>query len=261
MRHDFHYISKHDPEVKKVYNDILNMLDEVQDLLSNKFTFRFDVVGSYKRNMITYDSKSNIGYDFDFNIEVNDDSNKYSPKKLKNMLQNAIGKVCIKYGYDYPEDSTRVLTIKKKDRKKSSILHSCDFAIVNNYIDDEEYECQEYIHYDKAHRNYTWCEQSDGYYMLSDKIDWIKGNNLWNAVRDLYIEKKNKNDDPNMHSRTILAITVHEICQRYGFYENEKIQQSESYPFGKGIKIPLYGNSPVRVLGLPRQNDIFISLF
>lgn len=216
MQHDFHYISKRDPEVKKAYNDILNILNEVQDLLRGKFTFRFDVVGSYKTNMITCDVKSNVGFDFDFNIEVNDDDNKYSPKELKNMLQNAIGKVCIKYGYDFPEDSTRVLTIKKKNRKKSCIIHSCDFAIVNNYIDDEGYEGQEYIRYDKAHNNYTWCEQSKGY-MLEDKINWIKRNNLWSTMKDLYIEKKNQNNNPNMHSRTILAIAVNDICTGAGF--------------------------------------------
>lgn len=220
MQHDFHFISKKDPKVKKAYNDILNILKEAQDLVGKKFTFRFDVVGSYKRNMITYDSKSNVGYDFDFNIEVNDGNGRYKPKQLKNMLQNAIDTVCVKYGYDHPEDSTRVLTIKMKNRKKSCILHSCDFAIVNNYIDDDGYEGQEYIHNDK-HGNYTWCEQSEGYYMLPDKIDWIKENDLWDDMRDLYIEKKNKNNDPNVHSRTIFAITVHEVCQRFGFYEDE----------------------------------------
>lgn len=220
MQHDFYFISKNNPEVKRAYKDILNMLKEVQDLVRKKFLFRFDVVGSYKRNMITYDAKSNVGYDFDFNIEVNDGDDRYTPKQLKDILRNAIGKVCVKYGYDFPEDSTRVLTIKMKDRKNASILHSCDFAIVNNYIDDEGYEGQEYIHYAKSHGNYTWCEQPDGYYMLPDKIDWIKENDLWESMRDLYIEKKNKNDNPNMHSRTIFAITVHEICQKYGFYEN-----------------------------------------
>lgn len=221
MQHDFHFISKNDPKVKKAYKDIQDMLKEAQDLVRKKFTFRFDVVGSYKRNMITYDAKSNVGYDFDFNIEVNDDNGKYTSKQLKNMLQNAIGAVCVKYGYDYPEDSTRVLTIKMKNREKSCIIHSCDFAIVNNYIDDDGYEGQQYIHYDKAHGNYTWCEQSEGYYMLPDKIDWIKGNGLWKAMRELYIEKKNRNDNPNVHSRTIFAITVHEICQRFGFYDDE----------------------------------------
>jgi hypothetical protein len=222
MQHDFHYISKHDPKVREAYKDIQAILREAQDLLRPKFTFRFDVVGSYKRNMITYDSKSNVGYDFDFNIEVNDDDETYKPKQLKNMLQKAIGAVCVKYGYDYPEDSTRVLTIKMKNRRESRILHSCDFAIVNNYT-DEGYECQEYIHFDKQHGNYTWCEQPDGYYMLPEKIDWIKENGLWDVeMRDLYIGKKNKNDNPDIHSRAIFAMTVHEICQKRGFYEDEK---------------------------------------
>lgn len=220
MQHDFHYISKKDPKVKNAYNDIQNILMETQDLLREKFTFRFDVVGSYKRDMITFDAKSNVGYDFDFNIEVNDD-NKYKPRELKHMLQKAIGSVCVRYGYDFPEDSTRVLTIKKKNRKKSCIIHSCDFAIVNNYIDDDGDERQEYIHFNKTHGNYAWCEQPKGYYMLTDKINWIKENALWNDMRKLYISKKNKNSNRNVHSRSLFAIAVHEICQKFGFYEEE----------------------------------------
>lgn len=138
------------------------------------------------------------------------------------MLQKAISTVCVKYGYDYPEDSTRVLTIKMKNRRESRILHSCDFAIVKNYIDNEGYECQEYIHFDKPHRNYTWCGQPDGYYMLPEKIDWIKENGLWDVkMRDLYIEKKNKNNNQDVHSRAVFAMAVHEICQKFGFYEDE----------------------------------------
>lgn len=217
MQHDFHYISKEDPKVVKAYDDILNILKEVQDLVREEFTFRFDVVGSYKSNMITYDAKSNVGYDFDIDIEV-DDSSKYPPKKLKDMLRNAIGDACTKYGYDYPENSTRVLTIKMKNREKSCIIHSCDFAIVNNCIGDEGHKGRKYIHYDKVHEKYTWCKQPKGYYRLPDKVDWIKENGLWDALRDLYIEKKNKNDNSNVHSRSIFAVTVHEICQKNGFY-------------------------------------------
>lgn len=65
-------------------------------------------------------------------------------------------------------------------------------------------------------------EQPDEYYMLPDKVDWIKENGLWDALRDLYIEKKNWNDDPNVHSRSIFSMTVHEICQKYGFSEKEQ---------------------------------------
>lgn len=260
MQHDFHYIPKHDFEIKKAYTDIQNILMNVQDLLRKEFTFRFDVVGSYQRNMITYDTKSNVGYDFDFNIEINKYNDECSPKKLKNMLQKAMGNACTKYGYDYPEDSTRVLTIKMKDRKKSRILHSCDFAIVNNYIDDEGYECQEYIHHNKSQKNYIWCEQSGGYYMLQDKIDWIKKNRLWNEVRNLYIKKKNINNDPNVHSRSIFAMTVNEICQKHGFNKNENMQQLKSCLLTESRSVPLFSNAPVKILGLPRQNDTFISL-
>lgn len=57
--------------------------------------------------------------------------------------------------------------------------------------------------------------------MLPDKIDWINENDLQDDMRKLYIDKKNKNNDPNVHSRTVFAITVHEICQKSGFYEDE----------------------------------------
>ena len=52
---------------------------------------------------------------------------------------------------------------------------------------------------------------------------WIKENGLWDEeMKKLYIDKKNKNDNPDMHSRAIFAMTIHEICQKIGFYEEEK---------------------------------------
>lgn len=219
MKHKFCYISKKDPKVKTAYNDILAILKATQNILKPKFTFRFDMIGSYKRNMITYDRKSNKGFDFDFDIEVNDDNNTYTAKEIKNMLQNTIGAVCVKYGYKHPEDSTRVLTIKMIEN--SRIIHSCDFAIVKNYIDEDGYERQQYIHFNKKTGSYSWCEQPNGYYMLPEKVEWIKEQGLWTDTRNLYCDKKNKNNDSHVHSRSIFAMTVHEICQKSGFFDNE----------------------------------------
>ena len=39
--------------------------------------------------MITYDPKTNTGFDFDKNIEVNDSNEDYSPKELKHLLMNS----------------------------------------------------------------------------------------------------------------------------------------------------------------------------
>lgn len=219
MKHNFCYISKRNQDVKKAYLNLLDLIHEVQDLVRDYFTFQYTPVGSYQRNMITYDSKSNVGYDFDFNIEVNVDDESYSAKDIKNILQRAFNEVVRQYGYDYPEDSTRVLTIKKKDKKNSKIVHSCDFAIVHNYVDNG-YDCQQYIHFNKNQNTYSWCMQKSGFYMLPEKVEWIKENNLWNEMKQLYLQKKNLNEDEHVHSRSLFASAVHQICQQNGFFND-----------------------------------------
>ena len=81
--HDFIYVTK--KEAMPVKKELISLINEVQNLVRQNFTFRFDFVGSSKRNMVTYDRKSNIGYDFDVNIEVNDDNEKYSPDKIRSI--------------------------------------------------------------------------------------------------------------------------------------------------------------------------------
>lgn len=216
MEHDFYYISKKDPKVKKAYLNLLDMIHEVQNLVRDKFTFQYTLVGSYKRNMLTYDVKSNVGFDFDFDIEVNDKDEKFTAEQIKNILQRAFDKVVKKYGYDFAEDSTRVLTIKKKDRKNACIIHSCDFAIVNNYTDEDGYDCQEYIHFNKKQRTYSWCEQKDSYYGLPERIEWVKKNGLWQEMRKLYIHMKNTNNNCHVHSRSIFVCAINQIGQQYG---------------------------------------------
>ena len=49
---------------------------------------------------------------------------------------------------------------------------------------------------------------------LPTKIKWVKEQGLWQQVRKYYLYKKNTNDNPNKHSRTIFAETIHEIWQK-----------------------------------------------
>lgn len=211
MQHEFRYVSKN--EAKEVKKDLLDIIHKVQDIVRNHFTFSYRFIGSSARNMITYDTKSNIGFDFDVNILVNDDEEKYTPAEIKRIIRLAFDQVAHKYGYDYCEDSTRVLTIKFKDRTKSKILHSCDFAIVYDCEDGR----QQYIRFNKKHNSYTWEYQPNGYLLLSEKIDWLKSNGLWNDMRNYYIEKKNKNFNSEKHSRAIFAESVAEMCQKNGY--------------------------------------------
>lgn len=220
MQHDFRYISKKDPRVRDAYKNLMLLLGDVHQELKKHYTFQHRVVGSYARNMITYDEKSNVGFDLDVNIYPNDNEQDYDAKQIKLLFKDALDKHVKAYGFDYAEDSTRVLTIKVKDRKHSQIVTSIDFAFVNDYEDDNGNQHQEYIHNNKKQRSYSWQEQPEGYYLLQEKVDWIKEQEIWETVlRPYYLEKKNANTDPDIHSRTIYAIAVHEVCQKHGYYQ------------------------------------------
>lgn len=213
----FEFVSKN--QRAPIKHDLTAIITEVQNLLRNEFTFRYDFVGSDKSNMVTYDPKTNIGFDFDVNIEVNDKECHFTAEEIKTKLILAFNKVTRKYGYDYAENSTRVITIKYKDRQNSKILHSCDFAIVNNYVDDKGFKHQEYIRYNKKQNSYSWVEQPKGYYMLPEKEAWIKNNGYQEEMRDLYLNKKNYNRDQHKHSRSLYAEAVHAVCKKHGFYD------------------------------------------
>lgn len=209
--HDFKYVTKN--EAKPVKEELYQILHEVQNIVRDYFTFSFTPVGSSSRNMITYDAKSNIGFDFDFNIEVNDDDQRFNPKEIRTILRNAIDRVAPRYGYKYCEDSTRVLTIKKVNTFSSRIIHSCDFAIVYNCKDGR----QQYIRFDKANNTYSWEYQGKGFVGLEKKIEWLKKKKLWEELTDYYIFKKNNNNDTNKHSRSIFAESVNEMCMKNGY--------------------------------------------
>lgn len=202
-------------EYKPVKNEIIELIRLVQNDVREYFTFQYRFIGSSSRNMITCDKKSNIGYDFDVDLIINDFDNYYEAKEIKNILINAFNKHKCKFKYNKIEDSKRVITIKVVDYKNSKILHSCDFAIVNNYIDDDGVECQEFIYHNKKQHTYEWQEQSDGFYNLPERIKWIKDNNLWEEVRESYLHKKNINTNLYKKSRSLYAEAVNDIYNEY----------------------------------------------
>lgn len=79
--HDFRYVSR--KEAQPIKDEMYQIVYEVQNLVRDNFTFNFTLIGSSSRNMITYDAKSNIGFDFDINIEVNDDDENFEPKEIR----------------------------------------------------------------------------------------------------------------------------------------------------------------------------------
>lgn len=210
--HDFIYVTR--AEAKSVRDELYEIIREVHEIVRPYFTFQIRPVGSSGRNMITYDRKSNIGFDFDFDLEINDDKGKYYPDEIRHIINNAIDRVVPKYGYNHCENSTRVLTIKKVNTLTCRILHSCDFAIVHNCKDGR----QQYIRFNKKNNNYTWEYQGKGFKNLDNKITWLKVNGYWGELHIYYIDKKNSNNDSDKHSRSILVESVNEMYQKKSRY-------------------------------------------
>ena len=208
----FEYVSKKEAAPYKA--ELIEILHQVQDYVRDDFTFQFTFIGSSSRNMITYDPTTNIGFDFDVNITVNDDDEDYSPEEIRTILHNAFSRFMTAYGYNKCEQSTRVISIKVVDQWSSRVIRSCDFAVVY-----EGRNGQQYIRFNKERNYFSWEFQTQPYKELEFRADYLKENGHWNEVLEVYLDKKNNNYNPDKHSRSLYAETINECFRRRNNHE------------------------------------------
>ncbi|MDY5895354.1 MAG: hypothetical protein SPJ40_03000 [Oscillospiraceae bacterium] len=208
----FEYVSKKEAAPYKA--ELIEILHQVQDYVRDDFTFQFTFIGSSSRNMITYDPTTNIGFDFDVNITVNDDDEDYSPEEIRTILHNAFSRFMTAYGYNKCEQSTRVISIKVVDQWSSRVIRSCDFAVVY-----EGRNGQQYIRFNKERNYFSWEFQTQPYKELEFRADYLKENGHWNEVLEVYLDKKNNNYNPDKHSRSLYAETINECFRRHNNHE------------------------------------------
>ena len=208
----FEYVSKKEAAPYKA--ELIEILHQVQDYVRDDFTFQFTFIGSSSRNMITYDPTTNIGFDFDVNITVNDDDEDYSPEEIRTILHNAFSRFMTAYGYNKCEQSTRVISIKVVDQWSSRVIRSCDFAVVY-----EGRNGQQYIRFNKERNHFSWEFQTQPYKELEFRADYLKENGHWNEVLEVYLDKKNNNYNPDKHSRSLYAETINECFRRHNNHE------------------------------------------
>lgn len=206
----FRYVTR--KEASPLRKELMEFIRQIQIEVKSEFTFVPQFIGSSSRNMITCIRQGNTGFDFDIDILVNNPRN-LSPVKIHNILFNAIRKHIKSTSFSNLEDSTRVITIKAIDKKHNRIKYSCDFAIVLNSNDSTK----KYIRFNKKNGTYTWEERSKEFLYISRKIKWLKKNGYWKDLYDYYLIKKNKNINPNKHSRSIFAESVNEVCAKKGY--------------------------------------------
>ena len=109
--HDFRYVSK--KEAAPIKAILLEIIHSTQNLVRDEFTFQYEFVGSASRNMITCDTKSNIGFDFDVNIYVNDDEENYTAKQIRQIIDAS--------GAEIDIQDNGVVTITSNDQEGAEI--------------------------------------------------------------------------------------------------------------------------------------------
>ncbi|MDD2445819.1 MAG: hypothetical protein PHX09_03310 [Clostridia bacterium] len=200
-------------QYEKVSQGLRTIIKRLHNILSNwgVCTFEEILIGSGKYGLVTYDTKGNKGFDFDFNLNVQqvfddfcDEEGVFTAKDLKLAIMEGLKEALKDTNYKNPKDSSSVITIKVVDQENSSILYGADFAVMYN---------SEKIKYDKKAKSYYFEEKSLKQYSENDKIDIIKRDNHWNEFRERYLEKKNS--DLNKKSSSIRRETTNDIWTKY----------------------------------------------
>ncbi len=201
--------------LKNMRNACSGIINQLVQIINNEQEMIVDahLVGSGAKNLETQNGDEPV--DLDYNL-VLISTKKYginNCKQIKEYVRKAFNKVLKKHGLDECQDSTSALTTSQIVFKKGNKTpFSIDLAIV---VEDKS-SWFRLIHEKTGNTNtdkYYWNEgpNSKG---LAKKVKWIKDNNLWDLVRDAYLEKKNmylKRQDYNHPSFICYIEAVNEI--------------------------------------------------
>jgi len=201
-------------EYQPVRLELEEIIQKVHRYMKKEFgiTFQHKLIGSGKRHLITRIKGGNKGFDFDYNFLLPCPSEKstYNAKALKLYFIEALKNALEGTKYSNPQDSTSAITIKVADKLKSSVLHSCDFAIIY-YPEDSNSDSYYYIKNYKSQKCYSF-EQRALPHCTDENLKYILGSSDgWNKIREEYIKLKNRNSDNNKRSFDLYTEAINNV--------------------------------------------------
>lgn len=210
---EYEYVSK--KEYRPIEIQLEQIIRKVQNIVRDDFTFQFRLCGSVGRKVVTRIKGGNKGFDFDYNLILNNPDGE--PKFAKKTLLNAFREAVKGTLFSDPEDSTSVITIKAKDRTKSRILYSADFAIIYYVNDNNNNRYYKYIR--RKENQYTW-EIRKLSRNIDAKYDWLKENveDYWDDIKEEYLKVKNSNKIKDKHSYVLYMEAINNLYNHYQQY-------------------------------------------
>ena len=212
-------------KMKRLCSDVVNQL--VQEINKDDRMFvRSFLVGSGARNLFTQNGNQPI--DLDYNLEIiNYNYRDFSTRReIKEYIRKKFNIVLEKNDFSDCQDSTSALTTRKIHFTQGNQTEfSIDICIVKKDI----YGWHRLIHnkYGNIYTDpYHWeiVRDSKG---LDDRVKWLKDNDLWEEVRETYLNKKNKYlRCPYDHNHSSFIVYIESVNEVYGKYTKHTIEYS-----------------------------------
>lgn len=211
----YHYLDDKEFEGKmrrlggEIMQELCHILKEDYDIGAT-----FYLVGSGKRKLITQNGEQPVDLDYNLEILRCDDFN--DCRYLKECARKAFNKALNKEGLHDCEDSTSSLTTKPICfTNGNDTAFRFDICIIK-----QERDCQysRLIH-EKARTVISY----DRYYwniapnskQLKNKLNYIKGTDAWQEVRERYLKKKNMYLTRNDHNHPSFICYIETINEVY----------------------------------------------
>lgn len=214
----YHYIADKEflKRMKILCSDIINQL--VQSINNDSvMTVEAQLVGSDAKNLIMQNANEPIDLDYNlcivevFGINFNDG------RTIKEHIRKHFNAVLNNNGWSDCQDSTSALSTEPRHFTKGNKTEfSIDLAIV----------CESHYGWERLIHRKTGIVDYDQWYWneapnsrgLVDKVCDIKNENLWQEVREIYLDKKNmylRRGDHNHPSFIVYIETINEIYNKY----------------------------------------------
>ena len=197
--------------VKDQVEVIINALQDSMRVFGVTFTFK--LVGSGGKHLVTRVINGNTGFDFDYNLGIQKDGD-LSAKDLRLKVKLELERILQGTGYSTVSSGKQSMTFKFIDHDNSRIVHSCDFALVNDYVDDVGDSIQEILIWQREDDTYIWNKRPYAK-NHSDKLSNLKANGLWQEVKDEYLKIKNNNQDREKKSFSLFFEAINNVYNRY----------------------------------------------
>lgn len=178
--------------LKRMRHSCSDIVNKLVVAINNEdfLTVQAHLIGSGAKNLITQNGNEDIDLDYNLVI-INSSWDIKDCKRIKEYIKEKFNDVLKNNGLGACSDSKSCLSTKKMHFEgDNAIKFSIDLAIV---CEDQDGAWHRLIHKKTGyvdHDEWIW-NISRNSKELTNKVKWIKDNNLWSELRNAYLDKKN----------------------------------------------------------------------